>query len=612
MTPKSPVETGGRKPLSASRLSTGSVSSSESGMVTAVALLILAVLSLVGLSVLDLSFRDVQVSANLDSAARALHVAEAGIEAAYSQMKIATGLKANPGQNVDGSITLTPPVIANHTFTTLTAVPLFLDGASPPLPTTQAQTIASGDLAGLNSFAQNYLVTSEVTGPNGSRAKVVQVLQMGFAPLFQFAVYYNEILEIFPGATFTIVGRAHSNKHIYIGNSTTQVDSFLTSAQNIYRYRLNDGSTPASAKIKDAGGTYRDFIKDHTAADWNTWAINTYNGRVRDSAIGGTNLNLPLPLDPNPPPPAPPEEPHDIIEQGSGSDTENMKLQKMYWKADYRILVDSAGAVTVKTGPPGSETTTSLDTSSFLTTNTNFYDKREGKCMQAAQVNAGALRTAPGWNFTKGILYVSSAKADTGTCGTSTPNALRTPVVRMTNGTQLPSSTEGGFTIATDRPIYIQGDYNTKDTSGALHNGNDLTTPPASVMADAVTVLSNNWGPNNSDTKGNETTTNRNATNTTIYAGMISGIKATVAGTSYSGGLENYFRLLENWSGDTLTYRGSMVMLYPSEVATGTWGGSYYSAAIRDWAFDTLFKDKPPPGTPTLHVPQRVGWWHQE
>lgn len=610
MTPKSPVETGGRKPLSASRLSTGLVSSSESGMITAVALLILAVLSLVGLAMLDLSFRDVQVSANLNSAAQALHAAEAGIEDAYRQIKVATALKANPGQNADGSITLIPPVIANHTFTTLTAVPLFLDGASPPLPTTQAQTIASGTLAGLNSFAQNYLVTSEVSGPNGSRARVVQVLQMGFAPLFQFAVYYNETLEIFPGATFTIVGRAHSNNHIYIGNNETNVDSFLTSAQNIYRYRLNNGVTPAGANIKDAAGNYQDLAKDHTAADWNTWAISTYNGRVRDSAIGGTSLNLPLDAS---------IQPHDIIEQGQVSDIGTaLETERMYWKADYRILVDGAGAVTVKTGPPGSETTTALDASSFLTTNTNFYDKREGKCMQAAQIDVNALRTAAGWNLTKGILYVSSAKADTGTCGTGTPNAPRTPVVRLTNGSQLPSSTEGGFSIATDRPIYVQGDYNTLSTSGVAHNGNDLTTPPASVMADAVTVLSNNWGPNGYDTKGNEAVGNRDAQNTTIYAGMISGIVPTVAGVSYSGGLENYFRLLEDWSWSspdkTLTYRGSMVMLYQSEVATGTWQstGNYYNAPIRDWAFDTLFKDKPPPGTPTLHVPQRVGWWHQE
>ncbi len=274
----------------------------------------------------------------------------------------------------------------------------------------------------------------------------------------------------------------------------------------------------------------------------------------------------------------------------------------------------------MKTGDFGSESdvTASHDTSSFLTTNTNFYDKREGKCMQAAQVDVGALRTA-GWNFTKGILYVSSAKADTGTCGTGTPNGLRTPAVRLTNGSELPYTNSNpaqnlGFTVATDRPIYVQGDYNTKDTTGALHNGSDATTPPAAVMGDAVTVLSNNWSPNNSDTKGNDALTNRSATNTAMYAGVISGVKATVAGTSYSGGLENYFRLLEDWSSRTLTYRGSMVTLYQSQVGTGTWQatGNYYNAPTRDWSFDTLFNIKLPPGTPRVQVTQRLGWWHQE
>lgn len=587
-------------------------------MVTAAALLLVAVLSLLGLALLDISFRDIQVSNNMRDSAQTLYAAEAGMESAYQQIKVASGLKANPGLNSDGSIPITPPSgFSGYTFTTLTAAPLYLNGAIPPQPTTQAQTIGAGTYVGLNSFAQNYLVTSEVSGPNGSRTKLVQVFQTGFAPLFQFAVFYDEILEIFPGATFTIVGRSHSNKHIHIGNDTTNVDSFLTSAQNIYRYRLNDGSTPAGANIKNAVGVYQDFAKDHNAADWTTWAINTFNGRVRDSAHGAPPLTLPgagLILDS-----------HDIIEQGSPGDSDALKQEKMYWKADYRILVDGAGTVTVKTGPPGSETTVAFDTSPFLTTTKEFVDKRENKCQDVAEINVDALRTAAAavgdWDFQGGILYVSSAKAKgAGTTCNGSGSWSHTAAVRLTNGSQLPAPTGAGakgFTVATDRPIYVQGDYNTKYWNGsswALHNGSDATTPPAAVMADAVTVLSNNWGPNNSDTKGNNVVTDRNATSTTMYAGMISGIKPTVAGTSYSGGLENYFRLLENWTGDTLTYRGSMVMLYDSEVATGTWQstGNYYNAPTRDWAFDTLFKENPPPGTPTLHVTQRVGWWHQE
>ena len=67
----------------------------------------------------------------------------------------------------------------------------------------------------------------------------------------------------------------------------------------------------------------------------------------------------------------------------------------------------------------------------------------------------------------------------------------------------------GGFTVAAENPVYIQGNYNSNcPTAGGADctpgNGNyDLTwnTPPgaepvhsaAAVIADAVTVLSNNW-----------------------------------------------------------------------------------------------------------------------
>ena len=40
---------------------------------------------------------------------------------------------------------------------------------------------------------------------------------------------------------------------------------------------------------------------------------------------------------------------------------------------------------------------------------------------------------------------------------------------------------------------------------------------------------------------------------------------------SYSGGAENFPRFLENWSGKTLTYYGSMVELYQSQQAIGKW-----------------------------------------
>src|SRR5664280_1450283 len=49
-------------------------------------------------------------------------------------------------------------------------------------------------------------------------------------PIFQFAVFYNPVLEINPGAPFTINGRVHCNTNIYCtGSSAAQPLTFLSS-----------------------------------------------------------------------------------------------------------------------------------------------------------------------------------------------------------------------------------------------------------------------------------------------------------------------------------------------------------------------------------------------
>jgi hypothetical protein len=73
---------------------------------------------------------------------------------------------------------------------------------------------------------------------------------------------------------------------------------------------------------------------------------------------------------------------------------------------------------------------------------------------------------------------------------------------------------------------------------------------------------------------------------------------------NYSGGIENFMRLLENWGANTLTYNGSMVALFSSQYATNTWlpTGNYYNAPTRHWAFDSNFANfsKLPPLTPLV------------
>jgi hypothetical protein len=78
----------------------------------------------------------------------------------------------------------------------------------------------------------------------------------------------------------------------------------------------------------------------------------------------------------------------------------------------------------------------------------------------------------------------------------------------------------------------------------------------------------------------------------------------------YSGGVENFFRLLETWG--TFYWNGSIIVMFPSQYATNSFvnTGNYYVAPTRHWAFDTNFTAQGglPPLTPQSKGVIRANW----
>ena len=173
-----------------------------------------------------------------------------------------------------------------------------------------------------------------------------------------------------------------------------------------------------------------------------------------------------------------------------------------------------------------------------------------------------------------------------------------------------PDNNQGGFTVASENPVYVQGNYNT-GSSDPYWTGGTNNTPhaAAAIIADSVTLLSNNWSDlnslNNPTTLGSRTPTN------TYYRMAIAAGKnipfpqPAWGGVSRDfgtdGGMHNFLRLMENWGG-TVYYSGSLVSMYYSEYNTGTFKccATVYSAPTRQFYFDTLFLNPAdlPPGTP--------------
>ena len=118
------------------------------------------------------------------------------------------------------------------------------------------------------------------------------------------------------------------------------------------------------------------------------------------------------------------------------------------------------------------------------------------------------------------------------------------------------------------------------------------------------------WTAAHDDRAGAGTIGSRIAANTTVHAAVITGIVPT-GGGAYSGGAENSLRLLEDWTGKTLTFKGSLLVLYYSKVADAAWGGpGVYAPPVRAWSYDPKLSNSTgiPPSMPSARTVFRSDW----
>jgi hypothetical protein len=167
-----------------------------------------------------------------------------------------------------------------------------------------------------------------------------------------------------------------------------------------------------------------------------------------------------------------------------------------------------------------------------------------------------------------------------------------------------------GLTVAAENPVYVQGNYNATVGTAAAGVVPTETHMGAAILADAVTLLSNNWNdnlsfqfPNYAPSRPAATTAYRFA----VVAGKGLAFPYPTAGAPQflfgtDGGVGNFLRLLESWSPVTIRYRGSVVSMFINRQATGTYKYStqVYDYGVRNFVFDSdfLLPSLLPPGTP--------------
>jgi hypothetical protein len=472
-------------------------------------------------------------------------------------------------------------------------------------------TLLSGPYAGLQGWSTVYRVLSNVRQPNASYLitnALQQDLESNVVPMFQFAIFYNSLLEFTWAAPLTVRGSTHANSSIFLGSSSPLTFTAFVSGSGIM-----------------------------TTTNWGGHTLSQYTGTITfaTNIYGGYATNYPvltLPIGTN----NTPDAVRQVIDMppAGESPTSAMGQLRYYNLAGMDLLVSNTTVTAIvknsSTDPsPITLVVTNYGTNSlslttnfpFLSVTNSFTDQREGKTVMTSQIDMGKLNTWVGTNSSIiakhpntepfNILYVADNRTVTG---------AELAAVRLTNGTVLPpapspNGAPTGFTVATPNPLYVWGNYNCTN-SAYLNTTNTSATVPASLVSDALTILSPSW----KDSASGQTFGSgvRVATSTTINAALLTGVVYT-AGSSgnspFSGGVVNLPRLLEDWGNGgsvTLTINTSMVNLYNSVVATGPWQvpGTYYYAPTRNFNFDQNFlnQNRLPPGTPMVYYLYREAW----
>ena len=492
-------------------------------------------------------------------------------------------------------------------------------------------------------------------------ATVTETFQVSSIPIFQFLIFYNIDCEIDAGQVLTAQGPVFSNAGLWTGTPNDIFDStvwavgkvvngandpfatYTGTGQGVFNKAGQPVSGVAPLHIPVAGAntnTTPAVVETllqwpPTTYEWGTAAGYSSNGItyfanaadlvISNGAAGingatGTNTTIYF-------------QDQALLPFGNA----RQKLVN-----DYYVVTNAVAHVWWSTnyiGPnvlgPG---TNVLYAGFTFVTNVVYYDWREywnagngngghGKTVQALQIDVSRFNAwldntnLDGTTNLNGGKYYRQLKGNSlggiYAYNSVAPTPTSLPAVRVVNGQQLYDRL--GFAVATPFPFYIKGDFNVSDGTGSNAGQNSTShARPAAFYADSITVLSSDWDDGFQGKLPKATTT------TTINAACMGGIVPSdpTLGTpsdssQYSGGVENFFRLLQSWRSNAgaqtpFYYNGSIVVMFPSQYATNRWRktGNYYDPPDRHWMFDTNFavQDRLPPMAPQIKTVVKNNW----
>lgn len=420
----------------------------------------------------------------------------------------------------------------------------------------------AGEAEGWRALYNIESQAQERSHPQPTTAAVRQLVEIAAIPLFQFAVFYDHDLELNASERVAIEGRVHCNGNIY--------------CQPAGRLEFM-GPVSAAGTIQTTKHPQDPVVRGTAKVEFDD---------VRAEQVTSLSFALDARQDSR--------GLRRILDPASTSELarSDFARKSFFNRADLIVVFTDSGTRCYSGSYNKFSTTVPWSqVQPFLDDTSTMYDRRENRYalireldLSELEKRQSALAAILGRRVS--ILYVADQR---------TPSASTFYALRVVKGGKLPAT---GFTLATPNPLYVKGDFNTGDP--ALKSS-QRKPAPACLAADAITVLSEDWD----DSDSWRSLSHREAKDTTINAAILTGIVPTRTGY-YSGGLENVIRLLEDWEDQELNFRGSIAVLFASQIARSPWGASpyIYTQPDRKWDFKAGFDavSALPPGTPEVMV----------
>jgi len=152
----------------------------------------------------------------------------------------------------------------------------------------------------LNMLEYRYSINSVTQQANASSGQVTAMTNMAIKsrliPMFQFAAFYLNDLEILPGAVMNLSGPIHTNGNLYLGANNNSpnglnINSQVTLSKNLYNFRKNNNQTYPDGRVRimNLAGTYLNLLSNGTGSTNQTTAAMDAN---RVATAWGSQVKL--------------------------------------------------------------------------------------------------------------------------------------------------------------------------------------------------------------------------------------------------------------------------------------------------------------------------------